>query len=114
MLQNPVDARMMLKPQVQSISHQASGCMQAAEDMEAKFQDWLFNACELYAACVKHNGDAAEVAQASRVCTAAEQARLDRTQDAAKITRAVTDLLNDRVVASTHAFKLAPDVLPTG
>ena len=104
----------MLKPQMQAVSKAADTCAKTAERIEKRFQDWLYYACEMHAACVQQERVSAEVITSNEICIAAEQVRLDKTQDATKSAKDATELLSKQITTTSDAFKKASDEYPSG
>lgn len=111
---DPPSAKALLKPQMNAIKNSAQTCADRAHDMEKRFNDWLFYACEMHAACVEQERTNTDIMTANEISIAAEQTKLDSQKDAVAMAKSATDLLGKQVETSSEAFKKASDNFPSG
>ncbi|KAL2061472.1 hypothetical protein VTL71DRAFT_6849 [Oculimacula yallundae] len=111
---SPMDAKKMLKPQLNAVKDSAQNCLQASQAMDKKFEDWLLYVCEMHAACVEQENTSRDQLLSNEICLAAEQTRLDYQKDAVDEARKVSDTMGEQIKLASEAFKKASDEFPTG
>lgn len=114
MINDPPTAKKLLKPQLNTIKAGANSCLDAAQKIDKKFEDWLLFACELHAACVAQDQTNQEALLSNEACIAAEQTRLDLAKSSVEDAKKTTELLGKQVSMAGDAFKTASDKFPTG
>lgn len=117
MLQSVLDpeaAKVVLKPQMAAIRTSALTCSETAKRMEKSFNDWLYYACEMHAACVEQERSTTDQIVMDEINRAVEQCKLDLQKDTVATAKQATDLLGKQVETSSEAFKKASDEFPSG
>lgn len=82
--------------------------------MEKSFNDWLYYACEMHAACVEQERSTTDQLVTQEISKAVEQCKLDLQKDSVATAKQATDLLGKQVETSSEAFKKASDEFPSG
>ncbi|KAI1855398.1 hypothetical protein JX266_000263 [Neoarthrinium moseri] len=111
---DPVSAKKMLRPQLETLKSGANTCLNSAIAMDKKFEDWLLYVCEMHAACVQQENNTREALQSNEINLVAEGSRLDYQKSTVEEAKKAHEELGKQVGVASEAFKKASDEFPTG
>ena len=110
-LGDPISAKKLLRPQLDSIKSGASQCFWAARSMDKEFEKWLLYVYGMHAACAQQE---VTTRASNQICLAVEQTRLDQQKETASEAKKEADLKGKQVELEADAFKKASDEFPAG
>ena len=100
--------------QQEGIRKYATTCYEAAQEIDLKFEKWLYHVCELHSACIARQTSTGDKLIANDIKRAVAQVLIDCQQGTVDQLEKTTKKLEKQMNVTTEAYKQASDDFPVG